>query len=327
MFSSASETAPCSRIGASRRSRHSSMGDGPSTTSWWQLAPGSPRPRHCIWSISSGGAGTSYSRLGEITAQYVPRFWQDVGFDAQAVAAALTASPVCVLSVGGPALAEPVTEALAQAGIRVEAEGNLRVVVTVTTHLRSDLASLNADALRTGSRWLLLKTTSTRPLIGPLFSPGDGPCWECLAFWLRNNRPVEELLRRNKREGAAVGPPDAAIEASVRTASGMGALALSRAPRGARRRGYAGAAVAGLRAGSRTSFEIRSAHSVAKRPQCFACGDPSLMKAVGERPIELAPVEKSHFADGGFRRQTPQSTYEQLRHLVSPLTGPVTRIL
>jgi thiazole/oxazole-forming peptide maturase SagD family component len=70
-----------------------------------------------------------------------------------------------------------------------------------------------------------------------------------------------------------------------------------------------------------------TAHAVVQRPQCPTCGDPGQMAAVGERPIELAPIEKAHVEDGGYRRQPPRRTYERYRHLVSPITGAVTHLV
>jgi ribosomal protein S12 methylthiotransferase accessory factor len=145
---------------------------------------------------------------------------------------------------------------------------------------------------------------------------------------MRRNRPVEELVRRRReREGGAgfVASPQVATEASTRTACGLGALALARALAS----GEAGAAHAlasQVLALDLTSLQT-TAHAVTRRPQCPTCGDPARMAAVGERPIELGPVEKAHCEDGGYRRQDPRRAYERYRHLVSPLTGAVTHLV
>jgi ribosomal protein S12 methylthiotransferase accessory factor len=74
------------------------------------------------------------------------------------------------------------------------------------------------------------------------------------------------------------------------------------------------------------SFQA-TAHAVVRRPQCPTCGDPTRMAAIGERPIELHPVEKAHHEDGGYRRQSPRRTHERYQHLVSPITGAVTHLV
>ncbi|XYH95552.1 TOMM precursor leader peptide-binding protein [Sorangium sp. So ce1128] len=142
---------------------------------------------------------------------------------------------------------------------------------------------------------------------------------------MRQNRPVEELVRRRRGHDGHVSPPRAATEASVRTACGLGASAIARAlARGDESSTHAlGSRVLAL---DLATFQI-TAHAVVRRPQCPACGDPARMAAVGERPIELQPVEKAHYEDGGYRRQTPRRTYERYQHLVSPITGAVTHLL
>lgn len=253
-------------------------------------------------------------------------FWRGVGLDGKAAAEALCRTPVSVLAVGEAAPAGWMTEALEQAGVRIDGEAAVQVVV-VDDPLRPELASINRRALREGARWFLIKPAGVQPLIGPVFEPGAGPCWECLSFWVRQNRPVEELVRRRRgREGhvAPVAPPSAATEASVRTACGLGALALARA---LARQDASSPQALGARvlAVDLATFQL-TAHAVVRRPQCPACGDPALMAAVGERPIELQPVEKAHHEDGGYRRQTPRRTYERYQHLVSPITGAVTHL-
>ncbi|WP_437860059.1 TOMM precursor leader peptide-binding protein [Sorangium sp. So ce363] len=251
-------------------------------------------------------------------------YWRGVGLDGKAAAEALSRTPVSVLAVGEAAPAGWMTEALEQAGVRIDGEAAVQVVVA-DDHVQPELASINRRALREGTRWFLIRPAGVQPLIGPVFEPGAGPCWGCLAFWMRQNRPVEELVRRRRGHEGHVPPPRAATEASVRTACGLGASAIARA--------LAGEDTSSPRAlGARVlaldlaTFQI-TAHAVVRRPQCPACGDPARMAAVGERPIDLQPVEKAHYEDGGYRRQTPRRTYERYQHLVSPITGAVTYLV
>lgn len=251
-------------------------------------------------------------------------YWHGVGLDGKAAAEALRRRPVSVQTLGEAAPSEWMTEALEQAGVRVDGEAAVRVVVT-DDYLRPELASIAHRALREGTPWVLIKPAGVQPFIGPVFEPGAGPCWGCLAFWMRQNRPVEELVRRRRAHDGHVSPPKAATEASVRAACGLGASAIARAlARGDASSPHAlGARVLAL---DLATFQI-SAHAVIRRPQCPMCGDPARMAAVGERPIELQPVEKVQHEDGGYRRQTPRRTYERYQHLVSPITGAVTHLV
>ncbi|HEU4535508.1 MAG TPA: TOMM precursor leader peptide-binding protein, partial [Polyangiaceae bacterium] len=213
-----------------------------------------------------------------------------------------------------------------------------------------ELAAINDRALRLGAPWCLIKPVGVMPLVGPVFAPGAGPCWACLAFWVRTNRPVEELVRRRGERDGPTPAPRALLEASARMACVLGALALARALAAVAGTGSAGAAGNGSAGAAGTGSAVvatgtglapalssqllaldlaslqTEAHAVVKRPQCPACGDAGLMAAVGERPIALRPVPKTEADPGGYRRLPPRLTYERWRHLVSPITGAVTHV-
>ncbi len=250
-------------------------------------------------------------------------FWHGVGIDPAVASQALPRTPVSVQYVGDPAFPEAMADALRAAGVRIDGASPFKLVVA-NDYLRSELSAININMLRIEGCWALIKVVGTKPLFGPVFRR-HGPCWDCLAFWMRNNRPVEEMVRRRRGHVDQVCPPPASIEASIRTACGFAALLIARA-------------VASRSSASGTVFDSTvlsldfgslqtTAHTVVKRPQCPSCGDASLMRAVGDRPIELRPVEKAHATDGGYRRQTPRETYDRYRHLIGPLTGPVTHVV
>jgi ribosomal protein S12 methylthiotransferase accessory factor YcaO len=67
------------------------------------------------------------------------------------------------------------------------------------------------------------------------------------------------------------------------------------------------------------------AHAVAPRPQCPACGAPTLMAERQRRPIVPAPGPLSASEAGG-RSMSPQFTVERLRAHVSPLCGVVSHL-
>ena len=100
--------------------------------------------------------------------------------------------------------AGPFLELLQSLHVRVAAEGPADVVLT-DSYLRSELATCNAEALRGGRPWLLVKPCGRQIWVGPLFRPGKTGCWECLAQRLRANSPVATYLQgRNGHAGAVV---------------------------------------------------------------------------------------------------------------------------
>ena len=92
------------------------------------------------------------------------------------------------------ALGESESDELRASLERVSAELSANAGITlVATDDYLNPGPLACDA----KRWLLIKPTGV-PLVGPLFDGNDGPCPECLAFWIRKNRPVEEFVRRRR---------------------------------------------------------------------------------------------------------------------------------
>ena len=261
------------------------------------------------------------SSMGESPAA---AFWHDVGLDFETTAERLSRRPVSVLSLATSEMAHRMTEALEGAGVRCAKESFMTVVVT-DDYLRPELAAINEAALLCAKPWCLVKTIGSRPLLGPVLSPPHTACWECLAFWLRNGRPVEELLRRIGAAPERTNLPAAGLDATVRTASGFAALAIARvlASDPAFPEGAIGGQLLELDLAALRTIP----HAVVRRPQCPACGDARLMASVGERPIELREVQRTHCSDGGYRQRTPRETFARYQHLISPVTGAVTHVV
>lgn len=249
-------------------------------------------------------------------------FWSSMGLDAGAASEALRRTPISVHAIGTGVGASWLAEALAQAGVAVGEAAAARVIVT-DDYLSPELSRLHAEASQRRAPWCPVKLVGRVPLIGPVLQPDSGPCWDCVAHWIRANRPVEELVRRHRNAAAPPSPPAAGIEASIRTACGVAALVLARALAGA---DAAPPRHAELLALDFAALEL-TRHAVVKRPQCPTCGDPGWMRAAGERPSVLRPVEKAYREDGGYRREPPRQTYARYRHLISPITGAVTHVV
>ncbi len=246
-------------------------------------------------------------------------FWDALGAGAACAAERLAATPVSVLSSGGED-ARPLAEALSLAGVAVEDDAALRVVVA-RDYLDPALAALNRRALGERFRWMPVKPTGATPWMGPMFRPGEGPCWACLAARLRANRPVETHLEGRLGRAEAIVPPRALVPASARAALDLAALSVAR---------WIADGGRGAVDDKLLSLDLRSMrveeHTVVRRPQCPACGDPQMLKKRAEEPIVIAPRQKRFTEDGGYRTVTPEETFARLEHLVSPVTGVVTRI-
>lgn len=247
----------------------------------------------------------------------VAAFWQAQGVPPHEAARRLAATRVAVESMDGldP---EPFAQALRELGVPVSPAGSLRVVL-VRDYLSSSLEAFNRQALQARSRWMVLKPLGTQPWWGPLFLPGSGPCWECLASRLRANRPVESFLQG--RTDVPLLPPATALPASLQATFHLAALTLARQ--------VAAAASSGLES-TLLSLDCTgprlAEHAVVRRPQCPACGNPSLLRERARRPLQLLPRPKRFTEDGGHRTLSPEEAFSRLEPLVDPITGVISSL-
>ena len=79
-------------------------------------------------------------------------------------------------------------------------------VTLVNDYLEERLAELNRQHLSDRTPWLLVQPSGIFPLVGPVFSPGKGACWTCLAERMKRNREIKAFLDRNRRDCVAASP-------------------------------------------------------------------------------------------------------------------------
>ena len=168
----------------------------------------------------------------------------------------------------------------------------------------------------TARPWVPIVLTGVRPMLGPLFRPDqavDEPCARCLYFWLMVNRPVERYLAARRRAPVERPPRLASPLAAGKAAAYFGDV-LVRAIGDRKHQLHRSILSHRLVSGG-------TWHPVLRRPQCTACGDPSLITERATRPITLRSRPKVFTADGGHRICSPEETLERYLHLVDPVTG------
>ncbi|GAB1689839.1 TOMM precursor leader peptide-binding protein [Krasilnikovia sp. M28-CT-15] len=250
-------------------------------------------------------------------------YWDLAGLDADDALAALTASPVRLLALGGVDPAAT-AEALRALGLTVVADDDAAVAFTLVLcadYLDPGLDRINAAHLVTGRPWLLAKPTGVDVWLGPVFQPG-GPCWSCVATRLRGRRRGAAWL--GSVGGGAEGPGGAAdlpeVSLPLTRALGLHLTALE-----------ATKWLAGWRDDRQDALWTWDtltlagvAHPVRRRPQCPACGDPDLVTRHVRRPVKLVTRPKAMKAaevGNGHRALTAEQMWDRYRHLADPLTG------
>ena len=255
---------------------------------------------------------------GENAAADDGALWSLQGLSPVEVAGRLVSTPVAVETVGVPAF--PLGDLLGLAGLRVKEDGDLRLVVT-DHYLRRELADRNADALRSGKPWLLVRAAGSQVWIGPLFVPGKTGCWECLAERIRANSPVIGYLDNVRAEEGMPAFVRGGNPATHAIAWGLAANAIASWIAHDRQSDLEGK----IQSLDLTTWQMRE-HVLLKQPTCAACGSCNGKGEHPVRPLTLASRKKTYTEDGGHRAQTPQETIDRYRHHVSPICGAVTEL-
>lgn len=189
-------------------------------------------------------------------------------------------------------------------------------IVVCDDYLAPELAAVDARQRLLGRPWLLARPCGPQPWIGPIFRPGEGPCWACLAHRVSGHRRAELPARR--AVGGAVRYPEASIAAARAAAIHFTVLEAAKWLAGVRHPDQDGV----------YTFDTLtlhgSRHPVTRRPQCPRCGDPGLVAARVNAPVRIDRRPKAAAAGNGHRATAPEETYARYRHLIGPVTGIVS---
>ena len=210
--------------------------------------------------------------------------------------------------------------ALTGLGVRVVKRSAEITVRLVNDYLDDRLAQLNRQHLSEQTPWLLVQPSGIFPLVGPVFSPGKGACWTCLAERMKRNREIKALLDRRSARRVAVSP--LAQGTLGQSAIQLAAIEIAKAIATDFRTKLSDHII---------SLDLLGAtivkHYVPTRPQCpVAAGRSSVISRRAPLPIELAAGGKLVMTSGGYRALSSAATVARYRKHVSPLTGVVSRL-
>jgi bacteriocin biosynthesis cyclodehydratase domain-containing protein len=246
-------------------------------------------------------------------------YWSLAGVDADSAASALSASAVEIICTGSmdPGM---VAAACRESGLTVREPGSGATLslVLCDDYLDPALNRINSERLADGRPWLLAKPCGAFAWIGPVFRPGDGPCWSGLARRLEGNRPGEFLVRRNA--GVPACPPPASLPASRTVGLQIAVLEAAKWLAGVRHEGQACVYVLD------TLTLHGTHHRVTRRPQCPYCGDPGLVAEQVRRPLRTVVRDIADDGGNGLRTLRLEEVLERYGHLVDPVTGIVAEL-
>ncbi|MFL1902944.1 TOMM precursor leader peptide-binding protein [Streptomyces tauricus] len=213
-------------------------------------------------------------------------------------------------------------EAVAAAGLRPAAVGGPADLTLALCHdyLDPRLSALDAEHRATGASWLPVRASGTHLWVGPFFSPGEGPCWSCLADRLRLRRRSEAYVQHRLGRGGPAGHRPSYLPTGRAAALHLALLEAAKWLAGHRdpQQGTL------WRLDTRTLQSSR--HPVRRRPQCARCGDPHLVRDRVSAPVVLSPRPVRDTGGGGHRTAGPDEVLDRYGHLVDPVTGLVGEI-
>ena len=246
-------------------------------------------------------------------------YWATLGIPLQMAAKNLQKCKVRVQSVNAKG-AKQLGAALRKLGVRVVDRSADLTVVLVNDYLEGQLEQLNRQHLSDRTPWLLVQPSGVFPLVGPVFSPGKGPCWTCLAERMKRNREVRAMLDRRQARRVAVSPlakdplGNSGIElAAVEIAKAIASDFLT----------PLNDHLVSLDLSGPTIVK----HYVPRRPQCPSCGSKKLRDPRrAPVPLVLTAGAKPVMTSGGYRSVSSRATVAKYRKHVSPLTGVVSKL-
>ncbi|MFD7323271.1 TOMM precursor leader peptide-binding protein [Streptomyces sp. NPDC059875] len=250
-------------------------------------------------------------------------FWELAGIDGVTATRRACGTPVEVVGVGETSRASvaELADALLAAGIRLhrpEDAGAAGFTLAVCDDYTDPaLAEIDAAHRESGVPWLLVRFVGEQPWIGPVFQPGEGPCWTCVTDVLRRNRPAETYLDRALGRRAFTPPSSLAAG----RAAGLHLATLEAVKWLAGHRHPGQDAIWRLDTLTLTGRH----HPVRRRPQCPACGDPGAVARRVGAPLTLRSRSKAT-VDCGDRWLSPEEMLRRYGHLVDPLTGVVKEV-
>ncbi|GAA3849892.1 TOMM precursor leader peptide-binding protein [Saccharothrix violaceirubra] len=207
-------------------------------------------------------------------------------------------------------------DALRRAGLHVTDDDADFTIVVCRDYLDPGLRVVD----RGTTPWLPVKPTGARAWVGPVFTPGDGPCRRCLVTRLAANRPAEAHLCASLGRPGPLARPLVGLAPVAAIACHTAALEAAK--------WLAGHRPTGRRAiWEFDSLDLRgNRHEVSRLPQCPECGDPGVCQERNTAPVLLRSRTKRSVDGGGHRSASPGEVLDRYRHLVGPVTGVVRDI-
>lgn len=219
------------------------------------------------------------------------------------------------------------------------------VIVIVDDYLQNEVNEFNEKRTKDKKQWMPIQMNGIEYCYGPIFNTNKkSACLKCITNNMRNNREMRSFLSYHI-DGALVSRKKSKVEKIIEVSAISIILKILlflmteqqakiiKKSKTKRSQEY----IQNYNKLEKLNDYLISQniatgktkkHYVNKRPQCLTCGDPKLTNPAREPTIPdlFAQNSQSVFTSGGMKAKTPQETFNQYKHLISPLTGIITAI-
>ncbi|MDZ8108579.1 MAG: TOMM precursor leader peptide-binding protein [Nostoc sp. DedQUE12a] len=247
-------------------------------------------------------------------------FWELLGVDGRIATKRLNENKVSVTSFGAVPTQQLIS-ILESLDIQISENSDFSIVLT-DDYLQVGLDAFNQKALKSERPWMLIKPTGSIAWIGPIFQPGKTGCWECLAHRLRANREVETFIQQKKGTSEPFPTSRAALISTSQTVLNLAATEIAKWLVQGQNQQLEGKVVT-LNC---ISLEQQK-HILTQRPQCPSCGKKEYLSNNHQPlPLLLESRKKLVAVGAGHRCSSPDDTFKQYEHHISPITGVVNAL-
>lgn len=202
-------------------------------------------------------------------------------------------------------------EYLVESGVSLDPNASLSVVI-VNDFLDDRLSILNQQFIEEKRTWQIVKPVGKKVMISPVLNGVDQLCWECLTYRMQLHQPLN-LLKQQGETPLQIAKPIYSKE-SLRLAAKI-----------------IGNNLVHLNETRGKLLEVdlvtgeKQFHHVSKRPQCTACNEG--WKQIDYKQVNVFEKhEKVSSMAGGYRAFSAQETFDNYKHLISPITGVLAAI-
>ncbi len=185
------------------------------------------------------------------------------------------------------------------------------IVIFTDDYLHQQLPQLTAEYRAMGKRVILINPYNVEFMMGPIFNPaGQAGCYECLKIRMESHQEMKFFIKNSKTK---ILKSNITQQWGAHNDEFLHYIA-----------DFLGQYIMNNNNDLNHNMLLRNIfdnqfhwHRFTARPQCHCCGVvPSELQ-----PIKIESAPKLFASSGGFRKISPQQTFDNYKHLISPYTG------